>query len=203
MSLAAAAPCAPTDVNSFADVSTADIFCTSANWLYNRGLVQGCQASGSAQRLFCPYDPLSRAQLARILERGAKFALQTQQSFDTVTALDGSAVTCQSPPLNRELHGRMVRYDFRLHGTATAAFDVTIESKRSVDGGTTYPAGNISLLTQTIASAGHFNVPLAGYGGFNAGTLPRVGFVVTVPNPAVITNASCEVMWLIGERIPL
>ena len=183
--------------SAFTDVATSDMFCSSAIYLQNRGITAGC-----APGLFCPGDLLTRAQAALFFERNGQLAPRTSQTFDNPAPWDGAAIHCESPPLPVVQYGRMVRADLRVYGLANAGFDLTVEARRSQDGGATYPFGNITILEQTIGGAGRFNVPLATYGGFSAGLNPRVGFRITSSNPGAIVDGGCEVIWLVTERIP-
>lgn len=184
--------------SAFTDVAATDVFCSSAIYLQNRGITAGCGGG-----LFCPSEFLTRAQAALFFERNGQLAPRTAQTFGNPAPWDGAASQCESPPLPVVQYGRMVRADLRVYGLANAGFDLTVEAKRSEDGGATYPAGNITILEQTIGGAGRFNVPLTTYGGFNGGLNPRVGFRITASNPGVIVSGGCEVVWLVTERIPL
>ena len=64
--LALAAPCA-----GFTDVDDASPFCTSVEWMRNRGITLGC-----ATNLYCPADPVDRLQLAVFLGRMGNVVFQ-------------------------------------------------------------------------------------------------------------------------------
>ena len=57
-----AAPC--TGPSAFSDVAQADIFCTDAEWLKNRGITMGCDVGQ-----YCPNQTVTRAQMALFMQR--------------------------------------------------------------------------------------------------------------------------------------
>lgn len=59
---AAADPCP--GPSSFSDVASADIFCTNAEWMRNRGVTTGCTAT-----TYCPGASVTRAQMALFMNR--------------------------------------------------------------------------------------------------------------------------------------
>ena len=79
---ASSAPCS--GASSFTDVLTTDSFCSNAEWLKNRGVTLGCTATG-----YCPFDFVTRAQMALFMNRLADAILlpplTVEESFGAKT----------------------------------------------------------------------------------------------------------------------
>jgi hypothetical protein len=80
----------------FDDIPQNDPICSNADWLKNRGVTLGCTAE-----LYCPLDPVSRAQMALFMNRLAIALVpsvnMTEDSDSTIIDLDTESFHCVTP----------------------------------------------------------------------------------------------------------
>lgn len=83
--------------SGFTDVQPGDAFCSAAEWLYNRGITLGCTLGQ-----FCPFNNVTRAQMALFLSRmGQQTYLQGGNAFGTAGVLG----TLDTQPLSMIVGG--------------------------------------------------------------------------------------------------
>ncbi len=90
----------PPGPDGFADVSETNVHSASISALATAGITQGCAAGAN---LFCPWDPVSRAQMASFLARALELDPDPNIQFDDVneasthganiTAIAGAGIT--------------------------------------------------------------------------------------------------------------
>ncbi len=87
VSSAAAVPCA-----SFTDVENSSPFCSSVEWVHNRGVTLGCTATQ-----YCPGEAVTRLQMAAFLRRlgnALRPAFVDAQQYVSNIPGDGSDILC-------------------------------------------------------------------------------------------------------------
>ncbi|MDH5286185.1 MAG: tail fiber domain-containing protein [Betaproteobacteria bacterium] len=87
--LAASLPAYSQTCAPFADVPAAHPFCADIQWMFNRGVTNGC-ASG----LFCPGDPTPREQMAAFLHRLADALFPLTCATGQVMKWNGATWAC-------------------------------------------------------------------------------------------------------------
>lgn len=142
---ALAFPCGD-DPSPFNDVFYFDSYCTEAAWAKNAGITVGC-GDGS---IFCPNDPVTRAQMVLFMRRLAQATFPTVDLTEIPIApagdLDGPGIdacdTILFPPSGSNAHLVHVVAVVWLQGGALAA-DVQINLSRSMDGASFVPLGTV------------------------------------------------------------
>ncbi len=88
----------------FTDVAAADGFCSSIQWMHNRGITLGCTASQ-----YCPADPVRRDQMAAFMFRLGNVVHQQGGNAFGATAVLG---TTDDHPLDIRVNdARVMRYE--------------------------------------------------------------------------------------------
>jgi hypothetical protein len=91
----AAAATACLGPSPFDDIAQNDPICSNADWLKNRGVTLGCTAE-----LYCPLDPVSRAQMALFMNRLAIAlvpSVNVTSDVETSVDLDTASFHCVTP----------------------------------------------------------------------------------------------------------
>ena len=128
----------PAGQSPFTDVPDTAIFCTDALWLRNALVTLGC-GNGTT---YCPFDPVSRAQMALFMKRLATAIMPDVVHADVAATsgdLDGTGyATCVTPPYaipsnaNARIFGHAI-------GTVSiltdGAADIAVTIEMSVNGG--------------------------------------------------------------------
>jgi hypothetical protein len=142
---ALASPCV--GLPPFTDIAQADIFCTDAEWLKNRGISTGCTSSA----VYCPNNVVTRASMALFMQRlGTALSPQTLRvDTSTPTAnLNAAApnIACQTVDFPVTGYPRKAIIDSTFAGAANGALEYQHEVYFSTDGGTTwnFTNGNIN-----------------------------------------------------------
>ena len=141
---AAAGVC--TGPSPFSDVAQSDPFCSDATWAKNASISVGC-----AVGIFCPSNPVTRAQMVLFLRRMADAtfpaAILTESSaapsgdLDTTGVAACTTANVPAPGLNEHaMHAVAV---VSLKGGASSA-DVRLAVSRSADGGAFVPASTVN-----------------------------------------------------------
>jgi hypothetical protein len=103
----------------FDDVPADAEFCSNAEWLKNRGVTVGCTAT-----LYCPTDPVTRAQMALFMNRLA-IALVPSINVTSVNLpaidLDDETVHCETPSYTITDFARTIVLTAHFSGLATGA----------------------------------------------------------------------------------
>lgn len=124
----------------FSDVPESGIFCAEALWLRNALVTLGCGA-GTA---YCPFEPVSRAQMALFMKRLATAVTPDIVYSDVASTssgdLDGGGyATCVTSPYAIPSSGANARIISHAIGTVSiltdAAADILVQIQMSVDGG--------------------------------------------------------------------
>jgi hypothetical protein len=205
---ALALPC--TGASAFADVATADIFCTDAQWLANRGVTTGCAAG-----LYCPADYVSRAQMALFMQRlGTALSPVSRRTFavnQVMTPLATSAnppspdaIWCPSEVLEATPYPRLVVASGFVSMVAGAGgARMQAYTATSTDGGVTWSrVGNLVFNQQDMAQSVAHSFPIAAHIPLAAGTGLQVGvFLRKHAGTAVIVSVGeCEVNLLVFSQ---
>lgn len=164
---ASADPCA--GASPFADVAPGASYCTNTEWLANRKITLGCDATN-----FCPDLPVTRAAMALFMNRLGDALLtppvSLEEDFDalTLTLASNDNPVCQTSPLPAVNYPRifsMTGHVTVLGGAASNAV-VGMHVRRSINGGGFASVNTYSQRTTTnnawessIAHSGVFTVP--------------------------------------------
>jgi len=139
---AQAAPCA-----GFADVDDSDAitgpFCTSVQWIKNRGVTLGCVLT--PQLLYCPFDNVTRLQMAAFMKRLGDALTPIRLSNDLrpgAVDLDANVVVCQTADFVVTNFPRTAYADATLSMTAPADVSFAGELVISLDAGAIWTALN-------------------------------------------------------------
>jgi hypothetical protein len=182
-----AAPCA-----GFADVADTDTACASVEWLRNRGITTGCNATQ-----YCPTSPVTRAAMALFMNRlGA--ALTPQLGFVELSLAavdpDASPVVCPTTVTAATSYPRQALVSAAFAGLSGGDLGFAIRPVASSDGGTTWqPLGSVTIREQ-VAGATWGTTSVAGVASVPAGQSIR--FAVRVEREsgsADFTQARCQV----------
>ncbi|GIK87354.1 MAG: S-layer homology domain-containing protein [Burkholderiales bacterium] len=148
---ASADPCA--GASPFSDVAPGDSFCSDATWAKNANITVGCTIG-----VFCPSDPVTRAQMVLFLRRMAEAtfpaAILTESSaapsgdLDTTGVAACTTANVPAPGLNE--HASHVVAVVSLLGGATGA-DVQVAVSRSANGGGFVPASTVNPILSVPA----------------------------------------------------
>ncbi len=163
------------DPSPFEDVFYYDSFCTDAVWAKNANITKGC-ADGS---IFCPNDPVTRAQMVLFLRRMAEAtyasAILTESAAAPSGDLDGPGVaactTASAPVSTGNLHFAHVVAVVWLHGGADAA-EVQLALSRSFDGTTFLPVGTGVGSVVTVPAGQWVTATVMGLMIADAGLIP-------------------------------
>lgn len=107
----------------FTDVTVADSFCGSVEWIRNRGVTLGCTTAPA----YCPFDNVSRAQMALFMSRLGKaltpVVLHREQSQNNVTVGPGEQVICETADFTiaADSFPRLARFNGTVYGQPTSA----------------------------------------------------------------------------------
>lgn len=155
----------------FTDVLQSDSFCTSTQWLRNANVTLGCGGTG-----YCPFEPVTRAQMALFMHRLSK-AVAPAVSFVESSSMPDNAdldtgpgvVLCETPathpaeavPNPRYWHGEG-NVSFKAAGNAPVDIQVRLEA--SQDGGSNETANMIIPNASAAAGAWGTAHVMAGLG---------------------------------------
>lgn len=155
----AAAPASAQNCAGFTDVSAASGFCSSVEWVKNRGITLGCGAGTT----YCPNDNVTRLTMAAFLRRlGDTLTpaiLEPVVSADSVAALDLSgtgAVVCTTGDYTVPNYPRRALFQGRVNLYAPTANGDFVVEMVYIDDGT--PAG-----WKTVANTAAYQTLYTGF----------------------------------------
>ena len=193
--VATAAPCA-----GFGDVADTDIFCPNVQWLKNRAITLGCDASN-----YCPGAAITRLQMAAFMNRLG--TVLTPRSFvmsrnaTGAFDLDTEPVLCEA-----SVEGKVYPLSAQVDGTVSlyADVDVTyaVDLLHRIDGGpwtvlNAHPVRASIVAGQWSAATHLANVDLAPNG--NAWFAVRVSRAGS-GGSGVVAGISCGLRALVHNR---
>ena len=128
----------------FGDVTPADSYCNSTDWLRNRGITLGCGAS-----IYCPNDVVTRWQMALFMQRlgdAISPAIYSDNILSTGALLVDNrphfCITPAFPPMN---YPRVALVNWMFNGYADNALDVRVYSRTSFDNLGTFTTNDFNL----------------------------------------------------------
>jgi hypothetical protein len=171
--------------DGFSDVPAGAGYCPSVDWLKNRAITLGCVAASptSPTPLYCPNDPVTRAQMAQFMNRMGNALTPTvytpytwninQAGFANPSL---SNVYCQQS-ISAASYPRRVVFSGGFGAKSTGANgNVRVLPEISFDGGATWSSfGNDAFIDQYINTATPSNVQNVGSTGLPAGKDAIVG----------------------------
>ena len=166
--LAAFAPPAQAQVcTPFTDVAAGDPFCTSIQWMFNRGITLGCTASQ-----YCPGSNVRRDQMAAFMFRLGNVVHQQGGNAFGATAVLG---TTDDQPLDVRVNGgRAMRFE----PNAISPNVVGGSAHNSVETGVrgaTIAGGGVATGADEVFVPGSPNLVVAHYGTVGGGYANRAG----------------------------
>lgn len=201
--IAQAAPCA-----GFADVDDSDTitgpFCTSVEWIKNRGVTLGCVLT--PQLLYCPFDNVTRLQMAAFMKRLGDALTPIRLSNDLrpgAVDIDTNPVVCQTADFAVTNFPRTAYVDATLSMSATADVSFAGDLAMSTDAGATWTnlAGTTNLGS---APANQFG-SLSDIGAMNLDVGQNVRFGLRLSRGGVasavdLTDSRCQMRAMIYSR---
>ena len=196
-----AAPCA-----GFTDLDDSSGFCNNVQWLVNRSITLGCTAS-----LYCPYDSVSRLQMALFLTRLGTNALtptflESVGGSSALTLVNGPVV-CQLPDYTVTNFPRTARGHATFGARSGSPADVAVQFVESTDSGATWTPVSINQSLSSDAQSYHALAVLLPPRALDVGVAYRYGLRVsrvagsaTTGDPA---DYACRVKLYVDNRNPL
>ncbi len=200
--IAQAAPCA-----GFGDVDDSDgitgPFCTSVQWIKNRGVTLGCTVSPLN---YCPNDNVTRLAMAAFMKRLGDALTPVQLAVDFrpgAVDLDNSVVVCQTVDLAVTNFPRTAYVDASLSMTATADVSFAGDLVMSTNAGATWAA--LSATTNLgSAPANQFgSLSDIGLTTLEVGQSVRFGLQLSrggVVSSVDLTDSRCQMRALVYSR---
>lgn len=182
-----AAPASAQSCNAvFSDVPANDPFCTNVEWIYNRGITQGCSATA-----FCPANFVTRGEMAAFLARLGQLQdpvklASPDSGTPAVISLTGptfSNVTCQTPDYTVAGFPRSASFRGFLSGSAVADQTVIVDVVASFDAGQSWVLTRNAVSGATFPALGAASVVAFGRLDLAVGQSVRFGIAPTATGP--------------------
>jgi Pro-kumamolisin, activation domain/Bacterial Ig-like domain (group 1)/Subtilase family len=191
----------PPPCSAFNDVDITSIFCVNVEWIRNRSVTLGCQAT-----LYCPLDAVTRLQMAAFMNRlgtalsAATFFVEAQPG---AIDLDAEPVICQTSDFATGTFARRAFVDASFSGRSAAGIGFAADAVASFDGGATWvPLAAVG--NRAFSTAGQWgHVRASGIADLNPGETVRFGVWVSrgaLPGSADLTDSTCKVRAAVGNR---
>lgn len=184
---------------AFTDVAASSPFCSSVEWMRNRGITQGCTPSA-----YCPDADVSRLAMAAFMNRlgsaltpGPAVTEAATGAFDPSTA----TVLCVAPTVAASGAPRRMRVDGVVNLAGDGSAPLVVEIVASVDAGTTWtPVGTQVVSIQPgrwsgVRVAGARDVAVGESVAF-ALRVARGGF----PGTATVVDGACRLRTTLENR---
>jgi hypothetical protein len=187
----------PSTCGGFTDVSTSDIYCSSVEWMANRGVTLGCTPTQ-----YCPNDVVLRASMALFMNRLGvvltPLPALTQQQTGPVS-IAPFAVLCQTADIAAATYARTAinQYTMNLSVTGTP----TIYPVLSTDLGATWLVYANGLLATGAASA-WTSVSSSVNRDIAAGESVRFGVAVVGTTATPVAGTNCQLNTVLVNRNP-
>lgn len=191
-----AAPC-----SAFDDVDLASPFCASVEWIKNRGVTVGCQAT-----LYCPFDSVVRLQMAAFMKRlGSALSgtvLRAELQSGAID-LDAQPVVCQTGDFATGNYARRVIVDASFSGLAANPVGFAADAVASLDAGATWtPLAAVG--NRSFAASGHWGHARArGIADVDPNQSVRFGLWVSrgaLSGTADLVDSTCKLRAVVGNR---
>jgi hypothetical protein len=185
----------------FSDVFPTDFFCTSVEWIKNRGVTLGCAAG-----LYCPNDFVPRSQMSAFMERLGKSLTPTVLSVSEAAdgTYDPPARYCITAPLTITGYPRQATANATLYNFASPVNKVVFgQPAYSTDGGTTWLAFPGPVNGQSSGGQTYATMPMNG-GPLDlaVGTTYRFAVALFTLQAGASTQGTCHLMVRIDNRNP-
>jgi hypothetical protein len=194
---------APCDV--FTDVQDTDFFCNAVQWLRNRSITTGCGPAG----LFCPNDPVPRAQMALFMSRlGAALEPRFLRGYNggLMTTID--AVTppplCATQDFAATGYPRVAQVVASFNAQSGVARTFSASVMVSTNAGATWQGLPSYSRLVTAASGAYVVLPYTpGPISLEVGSTYRFAYFITYTNvPAGTLDYTCDIVVRIDARNP-
>jgi hypothetical protein len=161
----------------FTDIPGGAIYCNAADWLSNRGVTVGCAAG-----LYCPNDPVTRAQMALFMQRLGDI-ISPQSYSDNVQStgaltIDNRPAFCTTPdfpgntPANTN-YPRVALITWSFEGNASDPLTARVFSQTSFDSGGTFGTNEVNLKRVQAQAQGWVGTTATVKVAIPAGAAPR------------------------------
>jgi hypothetical protein len=190
--------------SGFADVAQSDIFCTNVQWLANRSITTGCD-----RELYCPDDPVTRAQMALFMNRLARAMLPafvTRIRSGTPIDLGAPSIQCETPDIAGAPYERIAIGNATMSALADASLTMRADLAYSLDGGTSWSLffSNTSVNRGSIPANQWGNLSHADAVVIEPGEMARFGIQVVRDGAGAgnLDNFRCFLMIQYQNRNP-
>ncbi len=179
----------------FTDVTGADLYCNSVEWLRNRSITTGCTASQ-----YCPPEAVTRASMALFLHRlgGAITPLLGMTERTQAVAINDEPIVCAgTSDLAPDAYPRNVQALFSASVETTGALTVGVTLVASRNAGATWEPVSLTRMRAQTAVAAWRSASGHGVLAVNAGDAVRFGLqLVREEGNASVSSVRCQVAWM-------
>ncbi|HVF65739.1 MAG TPA: hypothetical protein VNE58_17265 [Casimicrobiaceae bacterium] len=185
---ALSAPCA-----GFNDVQDTDNFCTAVEWIRNRSITIGCGPS-----LYCPWDSVSRSQMALFLNRlGTRLSPEVAFVENSLAAvdLDNAGSLCATAAIAAAPYPRRVLISITFGGQSAGDLGFSVRPLVSADGGATFAPVTAQPIRESVVGSTWTNATTLGVHSLPASQSVQFALGLTRDTGmADFTQARCQLI---------
>jgi glucose/arabinose dehydrogenase len=183
----------------FSDVGGSDAHCDSVEWLRNRAVTTGCNASQ-----YCPNSPVIRSSMALFQHRlGVAITplLDFTQAAVGSIPIDSDPVVCVTDDITSAAHPRTVQAHYGVSVETTGPLTVGVTLVESRNGGATWESATATKVRAQTAAAAWRSASGHGVAAIDAGDAVRLGLMLGREGGSGQINAArCQIATMTVNR---